>query len=215
MSDETYETFIQRCEVFLPHADCVLLSIVYKLAKFSHRHDVRKDERDANGDPLRYFEHLRRVALILMDVGIVDRTTLAVALLHDSVEDTRLHAEEIALVCGDEVSRRVLLASKTPKEGFRERLTRFGDWKVLCVKLADRIDNLRSMRNSTLEFQEKQCKETMEMYLTLADIAVQRAPDEYKEKVRELASLLGVVLNSAQGNVSAGRRRRNMMEQGQ
>lgn len=199
MSDETYETFMQRCEVFLPHADCVLVSIVYKLAKFSHRHDVRRDERDANGEPTRYFEHLRRVALILMDVGIVDRTTLLVSLLHDSVEDTRLHAEEIALVCGEDVSRRVLLASKTPKDGFRDRLVRFGDWKVLAVKIADRIDNLRSLGNSTAEFREKQCKETATMYLPLADLAIQRAPDEYKENVRELAVMLNVTLHDAQG----------------
>lgn len=199
MSDETYETFMQRCDVFLPHADCVLISIVYKLAKFSHRHDVRRDERDASGEPIRYFEHLRRVALILMDVGIVDRTTLLVSLLHDSVEDTRLHAEEIALVCGEDVSRRVLLASKTPKDGFRDRLVRFGDWKVLAVKIADRIDNLRSLGNSSAEFRRKQCNETAVMYLPLTDLAIQRAPDEYKENVRELAALLNVTLHDAQG----------------
>ena len=158
MSDETYETFMQRCDVFLPHADCVLISIVYKLAKFSHRHDVRRDERDASGEPIRYFEHLRRVALILMDVGIVDRTTLLVS-----------------------------------------QLVRFGDWKVLAVKIADRIDNLRSLGNSSAEFRRKQCNETAVMYLPLTDLAIQRAPDEYKENVRELAVLLNVTLHDAQG----------------
>lgn len=189
-SAETYETFMQRCEVFLPHADCVLLSVVYKLAKFSHRHDVRRDERGPDGEPLRYFEHLRRVALILMGVGLVDRTVLLVALLHDSVEDTRLPAEEIRLVCGEEVSRRVLLASKTPKEGFRERLVRFGDWKVWVVKIADRIDNLRSLGNSPPEFRRKQCDETVAMYLPLCDLAIQKAPEENRESVRDLAILL-------------------------
>lgn len=172
---ETAQTFMERCEVFFPHAECVKLSVVYKLAKFEHRAQVRKGETDPKGRPVRYFEHVRRVALILLDeAGIVDVDTISIALFHDAVEDTRLSPEEITLVSGPEVSKRVMLCSKKPKAGFRQRLEVHGDYKVLAVKVADRTDNLRTLGECSREFWAKQVAESIEMYVPLADLMVER-----------------------------------------
>jgi guanosine-3',5'-bis(diphosphate) 3'-pyrophosphohydrolase len=167
---ETFESFVQRCELYFTHEQVILLRIMYKLGKFSHRFDTRKDEVGPNGEPLRYWEHVRRVMLILVEeVGLIDFHTLCVAGLHDTVEDTRLVPEEISLLFGPAICRSVLLVSKRPKAGFLKRLRRHGTWRELAVKVADRIDNLRSLGNSTPEFRAKQIQETLAHYPDLVE----------------------------------------------
>jgi (p)ppGpp synthase/HD superfamily hydrolase len=107
---------------------------------------------------------------------VSDPDLIVEALLHDTVEDTHLGHEQIRYVFGPEVTRRVLLMSKLPKAGFRARLEAHGDWHVLAVKVADRIDNNRHMTLSSPEFRAKQVAETKDMYYPLADLLVDRAP---------------------------------------
>ena len=192
MSPETYELFIDRCEIFFPHAICVQISVAYALAKHFHRFDVRKEEKDENGDPVRYFEHVRRVALILLDeLALPDSDCVICALLHDAVEDTRLAPEAITLVCGADNSRRVMLMSKKPKQGFHQRLLDHADYKVLMVKGADRLDNLRSFTQETPRtFIEKQIKETRELYYPLMATLVERTPPGLRAKAQRLQSLI-------------------------
>jgi GTP diphosphokinase / guanosine-3',5'-bis(diphosphate) 3'-diphosphatase len=188
---ETYERFMERCEIFFPHSVCVTISICYALAKHYHRHDVRKDERDATGVPLRYFEHPRRVALFLLDeLALADSDLVMMALLHDTIEDTRLAPEAITQVCGADVARRLMLVSKKPKQGFHQRLIDHGDYKVLFLKIADRIDNNRAMAMSAPTFVAKQVAETREMYYPLAALAADRAPSEVRLKGLQLQRIL-------------------------
>ena len=201
---ENYDSFMQRMELFFLHSDCVTISIFYKLIKYEFRAKFRRDEKDENDELIRYFEHLRRVTLILLDeVGIVNLTAILVALGHDAVEDTRMTLEEITRVCGIEVSKRIALCSKVPKQGFEKRLQLHADWITLAVKVADRIDNLRSL-GPDQAFRQKQCDETRYMYLPLADLMIQRsAGSDCMEKVEQLRRLLIVSLQNAQQQLHA------------
>lgn len=163
---ENYQSFMERSEIFFPHEDVVRISVAYDMAKGHHAHLTRKSEKNPDGTPVRYFEHVRRVALILMDEGeIVDSPNIVIkGLLHDAYEDTRLGHEAIRMVFGEEVSRDVLMMSKRPKAGFAERLLRHGSWEVLAVKVADRVDNLRHLPADDPGFVQKQYDESRTMY---------------------------------------------------
>jgi GTP pyrophosphokinase len=152
---------------------------------------VRLDEVDASGHPVRYFEHLRRTALILLDeLALAEPDLVIAALLHDAVEDTRMLPEEIAMVFGAEVSRKVLLMSKKPKQGYMKRLIDSGDWRVWTVKGCDRLDNNRALPQSRPEFRLKQVKETRAQYYPLMDLLCDRAPSDQREKAARLRTLL-------------------------
>lgn len=175
---ENKETFQARIRPYLPPSQQLDVKLAYCLAKFGHRAQTRKELTE--GKPTRYFEHVRRVALILMDeVKIVDRDMVIAALLHDSLEDCRdLSAELLEHSFGAEVVHIVTLLSKVPKEGYTERLSHCHDWKVLLIKACDRLDNLRSLMipGTTLEFQKKQIQETKDLYFPIFDRMVKLAP---------------------------------------
>lgn len=200
-SYENFETFMARCEVFFPHAEVVRISGAYDLAKGHHAHQTRKDEKNADGTPVRYFEHVRRVALILLDEAhlTLDPDLVILALLHDAYEDTRLGPEVISLFFGSEISRRVMLMSKKPKQGFRQRLEMHGDWKVLAVKVADRIDNLRTLGGAAPEFKAKQIRESLDMYTSLSNLMVQRATPESITPCEELRRIFLRTLTEISG----------------
>lgn len=139
----------------------------YYLAKFGHRFQHRK-EKDESGKELRYFEHVRRVAIVLMDrAQCYDPDLICTALLHDALEDTQdLTAPILERFFGPAVPRRVRLLSKVPKDGYLDRL-KSADRETILVKACDRLDNLLSLGQTTAEFQEKQLKETRVKYLPL------------------------------------------------
>lgn len=181
-----YDKFIQECEVHFPHRDVVRVSLAYKFGKFAHRHDVRKGEKDENGKPIRYFEHTRRVARIPMREGFTKHPdTVILGFLHDTIEDTPTSSEEINMMFGEDMSRRLRLLSKVPKEGFLDRLRHYGDGIVLAVKIADRIDNLRTLDGCTPEFIAAQVAETTEHYITLANLGVERG-DHTNVRLRDI-----------------------------
>ena len=174
---ENYKSFMARMEIFFTHINCVMIGLLYRLMKNEFRAFKRKSEFNPDGSQVRYFEHLRRVVLILMDeAGLINLTAVLVALAHDAVEDTRVTLEEITVLCGAEVSKRVALCSKVPEQGFMRRLELHGDWIVLAVKVADRIDNLRTLGNKRA-FRQKQILETTAKYPHLANLMVLRAPE--------------------------------------
>lgn len=194
----TRKEFFQRLEPF--HAPSTLRSIelAYTLAKFGHRAQTRK-ELDATGKPLRYFEHVKRVALILMDeVGFYDDTTIKAALLHDGIEDTRdLTPDMIEYAFGQDVVKIVKSVSKVPKEGYLQRLEASTDFRTYFVKCADRIDNVRSLGSASLAFQEKQIKETVDHYVPLfSGRMFQVVPDLYASHATILLKLLTTAVES-------------------
>lgn len=86
---ENRENFFARLTPFMAPSELRNVEIAYMMAKFGHRAQFRK-ELDADGNPVRYFEHVRRVALVLLDeLHIRDPEMICTALLHDCLEDTK------------------------------------------------------------------------------------------------------------------------------
>lgn len=190
---ENRETFFNRLIPFLAPSHILDCQLAYTLAKFSHRAQTRK-ELGPDGQPLRYFEHVRRVALVLLDdVKIVDRDMIIAALLHDGIEDTvDVTAEMLDHVFGSHVAQMVKTLSKCPKEGYLERFFMCRDWQTYILKGCDRLDNLRSSRREgvTPEHCVKTVKETKEKYFPLFDRMVELTPLEYKSNANTLRDLL-------------------------
>lgn len=177
---ENRTTFFSRLEPFHSPAKLLDIQLAYTLAKFSHRAQVRK-ELNAEGHPVRYFEHVRRVALVLMDEAKVMTPIMVIAaLLHDGPEDTRdLNPAMIEHCFGEDVVSIVKTLSKTPKEGYLDRFYVSNDWRPYLIKACDRLDNLRSLPAAPIEFRRKQIKETKEKYFPLFERMVELTPPAF------------------------------------
>lgn len=193
----TRREFFQKLAPF--HAPSSLLSVelAYTLAKFGHRAQVRK-ELDETGRPVRYFEHVKRVALILIDeVKLVNKDMVIAALIHDGIEDTRdLTPAMIEHVFGEDVVKMVKTLSKDPKEGYLERFHMSTDYRPYILKGCDRLDNLRSLGQASLAFQEKQIKETRESYFPLFNRMVDLTPEFFRERAIYLNCLIQDATNN-------------------
>ena len=187
MADETRESFFNRLEPFFAPSVLRDVQVAYTLAKFGHRAQTRK-ELNAKGHPLRYFEHVRRVAIILIDEAqIVTREMVLAALLHDGIEDTRdLTPEMIEHCFGTDTVGLVKVVSKVPKEGYLERFMLSTDWRPYALKACDRLDNLRSLDRADRAFQQKQVTETREKLYPLFDRMLDLTPSEYRARVGKL-----------------------------
>lgn len=195
---ENFTSFMQRMEMFFPHSQAVQASVFYKLIKNEFRSYKRRSQTDTLGNPLRYFEHLRGTALILIDeAGLIDFVTIMAALGHDAIEDTRMSLEEVTLVVGPEVSKTIALCSKCPKEGFFKRLCLHGTWRVLMVKIADRIYNLRTLGDDK-EFARKQLDETNREFVHLCPLLQKLTPIEFDKSAAALVSLLHEEIHNVQ-----------------
>ena len=182
---ENCESFFSRLAPCLSPSQVMDARLAYFLAKNGHRWQTRR-ELDENGRPRRYFEHLRRTALILIDeVGICERDLVVAALLHDGIEDTRNLTPELIEHCfGPAVAGIVRRLSKAPKEGYVERL-RHADWRTLLIKACDRLDNVRTLGLPEVpaEFRIKQVKETRDKYYALFDRLAAIAPAEMADRI--------------------------------
>lgn len=187
MSVENRESFFQRLYPFFSPKILRDIELAYILAKAAHRSQTRK-ERDEHGEPVRYFEHVRRATLIGIDLAqIVRPDTVIVSILHDGIEDTRdLRPEMIEHVFGADVCGIVKVLSKDPKAGYLDRFYVCTDWRPYFIKACDRLDNLHSMADATVEFRKKQVAETRDKYFRLFDRMVTLTPDEYHDGVRRL-----------------------------
>jgi GTP pyrophosphokinase len=153
-----------------PKVDARLLQRGYDRAEACHRGQLRK-----SGDP--YITHPLAVATILAELGM-DTTTLVAALLHDTVEDTGLSLEDINKEFGTEVAHLVDGVTKLDKvkfgaaaeaETIRKMVVAMArDPRVLVIKLADRLHNMRTLRFLPPEKQERKARETLEVLAPLA-----------------------------------------------
>lgn len=180
---ENRESFFARLEPLLAPSDLLDIQLAYTLAKYGHRAQVRK-ELGADGEPLRYFEHPRRVALTLVDeVKIVEPGLIIAALLHDGPEDTRdLTPAMIEHCFGPKVAASIKILSKTPPEHYLDRFWTSVLWWPYVVKGCDRLDNLRSLAGTTPEFRARQVKETRDKYFPLFDRMLKLVPDVYQDR---------------------------------
>ena len=208
---ENKESFQNRIRPYFSPSDQLDVKLAYCLAKFGHRAQLRKEL--VEGKPTRYFEHVRRVAIILMDeMKIMDRDMIIAALLHDSLEDTHdLSAELLEHCFGQSVITYVKLLSKIPKEGYIERLQNCHIWQVLALKACDRLDNLRSLMipGNTIEFQKKQIKETQEKYFPIFDQLISLTPPEYlprvsviRDEIRRLIERSSTIIEIQEGQTA-------------
>lgn len=197
MTKENYASFFARLKD-LPEDDIFDIDLAYAIAKHSHRHQRRK-ERDIQGNPVRYFEHVRRAAIVLMDEAkCLDVDAIVIALLHDSIEDTRLVTyPKLKHWFSRDVAKSVWLLTKTPDnaDGYVERLIQSNDWRALLVKVCDRLDNLRSLAPTPIEFQKKQIIETRDKYIELVNKMVEVVPHPGTQNALYLRSLIIDIIN--------------------
>lgn len=153
-----------------PKADLSQLQRAYDVAEERHAHQKRK-----SGDP--YITHPLAVATILAELGM-DTTTLVAALLHDTVEDTGYSLEQLTAEFGEEVAHlvdgvtkldKVVLGSAAEGETIRKMIIAMArDPRVLVIKVADRLHNMRTMRFLPPEKQARKARETLEVIAPLA-----------------------------------------------
>ena len=163
---------VERVQKYDPEADEDLLNRAYVYAMKAHGTQTR-----ASGEA--YFNHPLEVAAILTDMRL-DSATIAAALLHDTVEDTEATHQEIAEKFGFEIASLVdgltkiakldmVTKEATQAENLRKLLLAMSrDVRVLLVKLADRLHNMRTLHHVKPEKRHRIAQETMEIYAPLA-----------------------------------------------
>ena len=153
-----------------PKADAAQLGLAYETAERLHEGVFRK-----SGDP--YITHPLAVATICAEIGM-DTTTLVAALLHDTVEDTDYSLDELTRDFGPEVAKlvngvtkldKVALGAAAEAETIRKMIVAMSeDPRVLVIKVADRLHNMRTMRFLPPEKQAKKAQETLDVIAPLA-----------------------------------------------
>src|SRR6185369_7633040 len=163
---------VERVLKYDPQADEALLNRAYVYAMKAHGNQKR-----ASGAP--YFSHPLEVAAILTDLKL-DDATIATALLHDVIEDTDATRNEVDQMFGPEIGalvegltkiKRLDLVTKKAEqaENFRKLLVAISsDIRVLLIKLADRLHNMRTLEHMKPESRRRVSEETLEIYAPLA-----------------------------------------------
>ena len=214
--DVLYDGLIQRVRKYHPSDDISLIEKAYQLAN-----DAHKDQRRKSGEP--YIIHPLCVAIILADLEM-DKETLAAGLLHDVVEDTILTKEEIEASFGADVALLVdgvtkltalQLSSDSPDNTNKTQeqidmqaqnlrkmfLAMAKDIRVILIKLADRLHNMRTLTHMPPEKQQRIAQETIDIYSPIASrLGISRIkvelddlslkylkPDVYYELVEKVA----------------------------
>ena len=187
-SDEDVGRYlIERIRTFLPEADVARVEQAIAFAKKAHEGQVR-----SSGEP--YYTHPVEVAIILADLNL-DTATILTAILHDTVEDTSTTLDDLGKLFGhdvatlvDGVSKLTKIESKTVEgkqaENFRKLLLAMSeDIRVLMVKLADRLHNMRTLHHvPKIDKRQRIARETLEIYAPLAErIGIHKIKDELED----------------------------------
>ena len=170
--DRSLDALLRKVRASNPKADVRTVQAAFDLAEESHRGQQR-----ASGGP--FVEHPLGVAHILADLGM-DTTTIVAALLHDVVEDTQITLEGIEQRFGESVATIVDGLTKLERITYRSReqvqaensrkmiLAMARDIRVLIIKLADRLHNMRTLGSLPLPKQQAKATETLEIFAPLA-----------------------------------------------
>jgi guanosine-3',5'-bis(diphosphate) 3'-pyrophosphohydrolase len=179
---------VERVRSYNPNTNEDLLNRAYVYAMKAHGSQTR-----ASGDP--YFSHPLEVAAILTDLKLDDATIVA-ALLHDTIEDTEATRAEIDQIFGPEIGalvegltklKRLELVSREAKqaENLRKLLLAIADdVRVLLVKLADRLHNMRTLEFVPPESRRRIAEETLDIY---APLAGRMGMQEMREELEDLS----------------------------
>ena len=171
--DILYKELIDSVKKYHPSTDISMIEKAYHIADEAHKGQLRK-----SGEP--YIIHPLCVAIILADLEL-DKESIVAGLLHDVVEDTVMTPEEIKQEFGEEVevivdgvTKLTQLSYKVDKveeqaENLRKMfLAMAKDIRVILVKLADRLHNMRTLKYMKPEKQKEKARETMEIYAPIA-----------------------------------------------
>ena len=173
MKEITIQDVISKKKEHSRRVDTKLILKAYNYALKHHGNQLRK-----SGEP--YIIHPLNVAYILADIGM-DDSTISAALLHDVVEDTDVTNEDIVREFGQEIADMVAGVTKLGNiafasieeqqvEDYRKMFLAMGkDIRVIIIKLADRLHNLRTLKYLKRDRQIANAKETMELYAPLAN----------------------------------------------
>ncbi len=166
------EDLLAICQKNLPRMDESLIRRAFEFGFNAHRHDIR-----ASGEP--FFDHPYEVAKIVAKEIPLDDVSVASALLHDVAEDTEYTIKDIREEFGDSIADIVDGATKisdifkshdvTQAENYRKMLlSMVNDIRVMLVKFADRLHNMRTLEYLPAEKQKRMAKETLDIYAPFA-----------------------------------------------
>ena len=171
--DELYQELVKSVMRYHPSTDLSMIEKAYQVAKAAHKDQVRK-----SGEP--YIIHPLCVGIILADLEL-DKESIAAGLLHDVVEDTPMTTEDVAAEFGDAVALLVdgvtklgqvsYSADKVDEQAENLRkmfLAMAKDIRVILIKLADRLHNMRTLKYMRPEKQKEKARETMDIYAPIA-----------------------------------------------
>ncbi|MBQ7581438.1 MAG: bifunctional (p)ppGpp synthetase/guanosine-3',5'-bis(diphosphate) 3'-pyrophosphohydrolase, partial [Lachnospiraceae bacterium] len=171
--EELYQDLIERVQKYHPSDDISLIEKAYRIASEAHKDQLRR-----SGEP--YIIHPLCVAIILADLQL-DKESIVAGLLHDVVEDTIMTEEEIEKEFGKDVALIVDGVTKLERIKYNEDKIEFQadnlrkmllamakDIRVIMVKLADRLHNMRTLQYMKPEKQIDIARETMDIYAPLA-----------------------------------------------
>src|SRR6516162_8835239 len=179
---------IERVKQYNPNTNEELLNRAYVYAMRAHG-----EQKRASGDP--YISHPLEVAAILTDLKL-DDATIAAALLHDTIEDTATTRSEIDNLFGRDIGtlvdgltklKKLDLVTKEAKqaENLRKLLLAIADdVRVLLIKLADRLHNMRTLSHMPPEARRRSAEETLDIY---APLAGRMGMHEMREELEDLA----------------------------
>jgi GTP pyrophosphokinase len=213
----TVDLLVSRLHTYLPESDASLVRHAYTFAYTAHH-----GQRRRSGEP--YITHPVAVANILLDLHM-DDSTIAASLLHDVVEDTGVTIEEIDHVFGSEIAYLVngvtklsVLEAKNKEEAqagtYRKMFIAMADDpRVVLIKLADRVHNMRTLGSMRVDKQRRIATETLEIYAPLAhQLGIWRIKSEledlgfrtlHTEKYEEISRQL-LVRREARENIIMG-----------
>ena len=218
--EKLYEELINSVHKYHPSTDISMIEKAYHIARDAHEGQVRK-----SGEP--YIIHPLCVGIILAELEL-DKETIVAGLLHDVVEDTVMTDEEIAAEFGKEVALLVDGVTKLEQlsydadkvevqaENLRKMfLAMAKDIRVILIKLADRLHNMRTLRHMKPEKQKEKARETMDIYAPIAQrLGISRIkielddlslkylePDAYYDLVRQINQRKSVREDYIQGLV--------------
>ena len=202
---QLYQALVTRIRKYHPSADISMVEKAYRIAKDAHKDQVRK-----SGEP--YIIHPLWVGIILADLEM-DKETIVAGMLHDAVEDTAMTLDDITREFGEEVALLVdgvtklgqLSYSQDKLEVQAENLRKMflamaKDIRVIIIKLADRLHNMRTLEFMTPAKQQEKARETMDIYAPIArrlgiskikteldDLSLKYwKPDVYNQLVKDL-----------------------------
>ena len=171
--DDLYQCLITRIQKYHPSADVSMIEKAYRIARDAHKGQRRKSGEE-------YIIHPLWVSIILADLEM-DKETIAAGMLHDVVEDTVMTDEQIKEEFGEEVALLVDGVTKLGQlpysadklevqaENLRKMfLAMAKDIRVIIIKLADRLHNMRTLQYTRPEKQKEKARETMDIYAPIA-----------------------------------------------